>query len=371
MAKVGNAIVVLPAFRLGNFGFLALPSLTAEGKGNGSGGYGFLDQLAALQWVKRNIAAFGGDPAQVTIAGQSSGGTDVCGLMASPAANGLYSRAIVESGLCGVNVPLAAAEKAGSDLAAKLGCGVPATAAACLREKPADQILDAAPAGFPAAPSGTALLPEAPLTAFADGKFQHVPMVIGFTRDEWWPLEHAAYPMDEAKFKAEVTGQFKNAADKVMSLYPVTAYPHIEYALGAIRTDVMFACPAFALADAAAVYAPVSMYEFADRTAPPFKSLGRPQPIPPGYQPGAFHTAELQYLLGYKAAAAPLNPDQLALADKMIHLWTGFARGYADSGWNAYSKDKRVATILQLPKAGDIQDSVDVFAYHKCDYWNG
>ena len=97
MAAEGQTVVVTPAYRLGAFGFLSLPGLTAEDPVAGSGDYALLDQIKALQWVRDNIAQFGGDPADVTVTGQSSGGTNVCSLLATPSANGLYKRAVIQS----------------------------------------------------------------------------------------------------------------------------------------------------------------------------------------------------------------------------------------------------------------------------------
>ena len=115
-------------------------------------------------------------------------------------------------------------------------------------------------------------------------------------------------------------------AAQVAALYKPADFPHIEYALGAAAGDAGTVCSTFALAGQMAAHYPTSAYEFADRTTPPFKSLGPPQPLPPGYQPGAFHTSELQFILGYKAAMRDLDAAQRTRGDAMIRLWVGLSK---------------------------------------------
>jgi para-nitrobenzyl esterase len=170
--------------RLGTFGFLALPSLSDESPSHASGDYGLQDQEAALGWTHRNIAGFGGDPRNVTIAGESAGGYSVCSLMTSPTARGLFQRAVMQSGSC-ISTPLATAEQTGSAYAAAIGCSDPSTAAACMRAKTPAQLLDDPqypPALSPT--SGGPELPVAPVSAVASARFAHVPLLIGTNHDE-------------------------------------------------------------------------------------------------------------------------------------------------------------------------------------------
>jgi carboxylesterase type B len=134
ISRTDKIIVVSINYRLGVFGFLSLPSLSAEAPDRSSGNYGMLDWLAALRWTHRNIAAFGGDPENVTIAGESAGGIAVCATLASPLARELFSRAVIQSGSCDSRT-LADSHAAGAGLAASLGCTIPARAAACMRSK--------------------------------------------------------------------------------------------------------------------------------------------------------------------------------------------------------------------------------------------
>src|SRR3954447_5785619 len=132
LARSNGIVVVSLNYRLGVFGFLALPSLSAEAPDHSSGDYGILDQQAAIRWVHRNIAAFGGDPRRVTINGESAGGWSVCGHLTSPGSRGLFSAAIIQSGSC-ASIPEAQAEQNGTSLAESVGCTDPQTAVSCLR----------------------------------------------------------------------------------------------------------------------------------------------------------------------------------------------------------------------------------------------
>jgi len=141
LAAAQDVVVVTINYRLGVFGFLAHPGFREEDSDGSVGGYGMMDQIAALKWVRQNIAAFGGDPDNVTIFGESAGGWSVCQLMASPAAKGLFHRAIQQSGNCNQSRPLGQGFAFGKDFADKLGCG----STDCLRAKPADEIMSVTP----------------------------------------------------------------------------------------------------------------------------------------------------------------------------------------------------------------------------------
>jgi carboxylesterase type B len=158
-------------WQLGVFGFLALPSLSAEAPDHASGDYGLLDQEAALNWTRENIAAFGGDPRNVTVAGESAGAYSICSLLTSPPARGLFARAVMESGSC-ISTPLASAEQTGTQFAAASGCtqSDPAAVAACMRAETAGELLDNP--GYPGADSptwGGSELPQDPAVAVAAG----------------------------------------------------------------------------------------------------------------------------------------------------------------------------------------------------------
>jgi para-nitrobenzyl esterase len=367
MAEVARAVVVFPAYRLGVFGSLALPQA-----GSGGGTYILQDNLAALRWVQRNVAAFGGDPRDVTVSGESSGGTDVCNLLAAPAAAGLFRQAIVQSGLCGggaFEAPLLAdAQAAAKAYAAGLGC-TGANLAACLRAKPAGELLDAWKATSGTA-YGTALLPVKTETAFATGRFNRVPVLVGFNRDEWWSFEDGLYPLSAEGLRKQFAVAFGERGAAVAERYPEAAYPHREYAFGGAVGDSLIICPSIKAAGALAAFVPVSVYEFADRSAPPFKSLNpaNPQLSPPGYRSGAGHTAELQYLYNYASASGPLDAAQRRLGDAMIARWVGFNRE-TPSAWPAFTAAH--PTVERIGADGtSFAPSGAVAAEHHCDFWN-
>ena len=210
-------------YRLGVFGFLAHPDLTKESPHHASGNYGLLDQNAALRWVRQNIAAFGGDPERVTIAGESAGSISVSAQMASPLSKDLIAGAIGESGsLMGTltPVPLAEAEQAGVQFAAKLG----AKSLADLREVPAEQLLEAtADAGvgsFPLAIDGH-FLPRDPAEVFAAGEQARVPLLVGWNSEEMnsRAVLGPAEPTRE-NFAKAVTKLYGERAEEVLKALP-------------------------------------------------------------------------------------------------------------------------------------------------------
>jgi para-nitrobenzyl esterase len=367
MAEVAHAIVVIAAYRLGVFGSLALPSAGTSG-----GTFILQDNLAALRWVRRNIAAFGGNAHDVTASGQSSGGTDVCNLIASPAAAGLFRQAIVQSGLCNggpLEAPqLATAQTAATAYATSLGC-MGSDVAACLRAKPAGVLLDAWKATSGTAYGGP-LLPRSSAAAFASGHFNKVPLLIGFTRDEWWSFEYGLYPLSADGLQKQFATNFGDGAVTVARLYPEANFSHREFALGAAVGDSLLICPAIKLASEISAFVPVSAYEFADRSAPAFKSLNPAnlQPRPAGYVAGAGHTAELQYLYAYQSAEGPLDATQRALGDAMIARWVAFDRAMP-SVWPAFSATHPV--VVRIGADGsNWTNSTGVGADHHCDFWN-
>ena len=214
-------VVVSVNHRLNALGFLAHPELTAESDHRSSGAYGFLDLVAALKWVKRNIAAFGGDPDKVTIAGKSAGSHAVSALMASPLARGLFARAIGESGAMfpsptRARAPLDKAEAAGLDFMRKAG----ARSLAELRAAPADAILAAAPGlGFRPIVDGW-FLPRSPAEIFAAGEQSDVPLMAGWNKDEGFNF--TLLQGDDAKrpYAELVRAIFGGRTEAALRLYP-------------------------------------------------------------------------------------------------------------------------------------------------------
>ena len=220
LAAKGIVVVTLN-HRLNALGFLAHPELTAESPVQASGNYGLLDLVAALEWVKRNIAAFGGDPGQITIAGKSAGSEAVSALMASPLARGLFHRAIGESGAMfptpsRAPASLDDAERAGSEFMRKAG----ATSLAKLRSMSAKQILAAAPGlGFRPVVDGH-VLPKSPAEIFAEGAQNDVPLLAGWNKDEGFNFT-LLQGADANRSYPELVGElFADRAQEALSHYP-------------------------------------------------------------------------------------------------------------------------------------------------------
>lgn len=381
LARDGDIVVVSVNYRLGPLGFMPHPAFGA--KFNGS--YALEDQRAALRWVQRNIAAFGGDPGRVTIGGVSAGAASVCMHLFTPErTTGLFHRAIIQSAGCTWTMrPVAeAAERTGRAVARQVGCEDDATALACLRGKTARELVDAGtvvagndPRAF--APSyGTRALPRLGVDAFRSGRYVKVPILNGGTRDEM--RLYVGYEVEAgAKFSAEVYRERLAAlygpnADAVLARYPASNYSSIPTALGSVMSDFM---PGFGLANClflrtawlASREQPVYQYEFADALAPPVMK-------DPGIELGAVHTAEMPYFFpGFSNKSVldgpPLAPQSVPLADQMVAYWSAFVRTGTPAvpglpQWDAF--DRRHETLrLEPGKVG----MFDAGAAHQCPFW--
>jgi para-nitrobenzyl esterase len=379
MAAETGTLVVMVNYRLGVFGFLALASLRPEAADASSGNVGLLDQQAAMAFVQRNAAAFGGDPDNVTIAGQSAGGHSVCLHLASPTAAGLFHRAILHSGA--FEVPLSAtsgrgpcatltpaeAEAAGAAFAAAAGCADPATDAGCLRSKSAEELLAASASFSPAPNAGGSVLPAPALEAIAARRWNEVPVVVGSTRDE---LQTAAllvpgggFPLDPAVYELIAGVLFGAEAARVLAVYPASDYEDAAYALGAMLTDYAFACPTHALRALLARRTKTYAFEFDDPNAPPGER--------DGMRTGAYHTADVPYLFDYTPSQGALSPEQERLASEIRRYWAAFAGGGKPEaeGAPAWPRFKRGAKrVLALRPGGSA--TVRSFAvFHRCRFW--
>jgi len=368
-----GVVVVTINYRLGLLGFLAHPALSAESATHDSGDYGLMDQQFALGWVKRNIAHFGGNPAGVTIFGESAGGLSVRSLLVSPAAKGLFQRAIVESGSYAETVPtLAQAEVTGEALAANMGCTD--QTAACLRALPVSTLL-ANETALTQLPNISALLPEQYATAFGTGAFNRVPVLYGTNHDEWMLFVDLlnsvlGNPVTPANYQAQVAATLQlpsaAAAAPVVAAYPLSAYPTPFNALGAVGTDAIFACNARVDVRSISQYVPTYQYEF-DDPSPPMIFLLPPVP----YSLGAYHASELQYL--FPTSASTLDAAQRQLAGAMQGYWTNFAKTGDPNGaglpaWPAYTAATDEAQSLVEPAPAPESTFA---AEHECAFWSG
>jgi para-nitrobenzyl esterase len=377
-----GAVVVTINFRLGALGFLAHPAL-ANRPGGSSGDYGWMDQQAALRWVHRNIHAFGGNPKNVTIAGQSAGGLSVLAQVASPGARGLFERAIIQSGDFALKqTPLAAAEAAGEAFATKVGCA--SQTAACLRSLPVSDIVGAQDLAYIPGVVDGKVLKRSVGKALASGHFNRVPMINGTNHDEerlFVALGATVNdgvlsglpgaPVTAENYQAVIaSGLGVSAADAAVIArhYPLSAYSSAAVAFSAIDTDVNFSCPALNVDKLTSKFVPTYAYEFNDENAPE-RFLPSPNPFPYG----AAHQSELQYLFGLPNAgfAGALNVQQQKLAATMKHYWSNFAaRGVPSAAgqqrWPAFNTHSHRMISLIPPRP---QIETDFSAAHHCGFW--
>ncbi len=339
-----GAIVVSINYRLGVFGYLAHPELSAESPKGVSGNYGLLDQIAALAWVRDNIEAVGGDPDNVTIAGESAGALSVLYLLASPAARGLFHRAIAQSaymiahpGLNRTLNGLEPAESAGQKLAAALG----RPTISAMREMDAQSLANAAlKAGF--APLGTIdgeILPAQLVDVFERGEHAKVPLIIGFNSGEIRSLPFIVPQLPETseEYEAEIHARYGDLADSYLSQYP--AHDARESTLASIR-DALYGWTTGKVAQAQkAAGLPCYTYYF-DHVYPASSTAGLE----------GFHACELPYIFGTADRTPPLWPaipeteTEEGLSRIIGDLWVSFAREgapHADGtpSWPDVSRD--------------------------------
>ena len=345
LARKGVVVVSL-AYRLGPFGYLAHPELSAESAGAGSGDYGLMDQIAALRWVRRNIASFGGDPARVTIFGQSAGAMSVSLLIASPQARGLFQRAIAESG--GMFEPLElapgyrlpGAERDGVAYAASVG----AKSLADLRAMPAEALLEgkANAVGHPV--MGTAVLPISPYQAYVEGRQADVPILIGYNADEARSLADVSQ-ITAANFRADLDHSWGPLPPSIVGAYPFTTDAEAKAARLDFERDLRFGWDMWAWARLQAnARQPVWLYRFAQ--TPPFPSTS------PRAGWGASHYAELWYVFDHldQEPWAWAASDR-RLADLMSSYWVNFAKTGDPNGaglpaWPVFDAGARQLLVL-------------------------
>ncbi len=365
-----GVIVVTINYRLGALGFLAHPAL-AQHPGGPSGDYGLMDQQAALRWVQHNIQAFGGDPANVTIFGESAGGQSVLLQLASPAARGLFARAIAESGGYALAPQsLAAAEAAGRAFAKKAGCA--SQTALCLRSLSVSAIL-ASQNQTGASADLDGLVLTGPLkSALASGNFNRVPVIDGSNHDEWRLFVAVStfegHPVTAANYLPMIASTLhvsRAIARAIAAQYPLSAYPSPPLALGAVGTDAIFACPTLQVDQSLSRFVPTYAYEFSDENAP----AAYPSP---GFPYGATHASELQYLFGLPASShGILSAQQQRLAVVMRSEWTSFAKSGVPSsagapGWPRFTSAGQPMLSLAPP----VPRSETTFASeHHCGFW--
>jgi para-nitrobenzyl esterase len=407
-----NTVVVTVNYRLNLFGYLAHPALDNEG--HPFGNYGILDNIFALQWVKQNIANFGGDPTNVTAGGQSAGAREASSLVLSPLAAGLLHRAIFESGAMPIETPLNIAEKRGIAFAIAAGCGsgTDPSVAVCLRALPAASVealagngiksvyADMGDTGSSAYLAGTLtdgqILPLPAIQQFETGNFNHMPIFAGDVENEYnFQLASRVYyesprvPLAETDFVTSINATFSGnagpggsppayppgTAASVLAQYPLSNYPTPQLQWGQEGTDQTYSCFNRHVLQTLAPQVPVYTYEFRDQTAPVYF------PPLPEFTFLAYHTSDIQYLFplyhGGLGTPQPLNGKQSHLSDQLVAAWTNFAATGNPNGPGVNTTAPRYTgsngswlTENLTPPGLSTETDAQFSAEHKCAFWD-
>ncbi|MHB8214632.1 MAG: carboxylesterase/lipase family protein [Candidatus Sulfotelmatobacter sp.] len=332
-----GVVVVTIAYRIGPLGFLAHPELTRESPHHSSGNYGLMDQIAALEWIQRNVAAFGGDPKSVTIAGQSSGGMSVSILMASPLAKGLFHRAIGESG--GLFEPLqiapkyllANAERDGEKYATSLS----AASLQELRRLPASQFTGNA-GGICHPVIEPYVLPVSPYEAFASGQQNDVPLLLGSNAEEARALVDVTQ-VKAATFASDIEHSFGALPPPLIAAYPYATDQEAKQARLHLERDLRFGWDMWAWARLQAGTGKSSVFYYSFTQQPPF-------PVGSLYEGwGASHYAELWYVFDHLDQEPwHWSAADRKVAEEMSSYWVNFAKSGNPNGsgmpaWPAFT----------------------------------
>ncbi len=351
-------VVVSINYRLGVLGWLAHPELSQESPAGVSGNYGLLDQIEALQWVRRNIRSFGGDPSNVTIAGESAGALSVMYLMAAPSARGLFSKALAESAYM-ISTPELKQRRYGSESAeesgTRLGAALHAPNIAALRSMDADALISGAPrAGY--APWGTIdgrVLPHQLVDVFDRGEQAPVPILAGFNSGEIRSLRALAPRLaaNEADYESTIRERYLDLADEFLRLYPSA---NMQESLFASTRDALYGWTAGRLVRKQTAIGRPSFLYFFDHGYPAADGAGL----------HAFHASELPFVFGTidgtapKWPKVPATPEERRLSDAMIDYWSGFARtgqprAASEPDWPAFGATGAYMAFTDVPRPGE------------------
>jgi para-nitrobenzyl esterase len=394
-----DSVVVTVNYRLGLLGFLAHPALDSEG--HAFGNYGTMDIQAALQWVRRNIARFGGDRNNVTLGGQSAGASETGANLISPLSAGLFHRAIMQSNFTSTYAPLSVGLDHGNGFAQAAGCpGDGASAAACLRNLSVPEILQLQGTANSNGPYVTGqmvdgtVIPITPEQAWSTGRFNHMPIMGGNTHDErTFSSGITEYfsgppqqPLSAEDYIASVTRAYSGNAgpgstppayppgtvEKVLAEYPLSNYPSPFLADDAAFTDPG-ACRGLHVSNLLSKSVPVYSYQFDYRDAPYYF------PKMPGFDPLAAHTIDIQFLFplwhgGELGVPHPLNDAETKLSNELVAAWTNFAasgnpNGSGDTPWARYVGGSGPYYSENIPGSSTV--TAEQFAtQHHCDFWD-
>ncbi len=338
LAETRDVVVVTINYRLNVFGFFTHPDLADEDPDQPyAANQALLDQRKALQWVRDNIIAFGGDPDNVTIFGESAGSFNVCFQMVAPPSRGLFHRGISQSGGCTYRVDsLEQGQQDTDDLLVAVGCDGAADQLACLREVPVDELL-ANSGGFEPIVDG-AFLPDQPRTLYDNGEFARVPYILGSNSDEGTLFALGIPPIEtEEQFMAALEARYGDRADDIAAVYPVDDFDSPNDALIRVNGDSSLVCGTYDTARRAATNgADVFLYNFS-----------RPVLVEVLPQLGATHGAEIAFVFG--SAEGEASPEDATLSMSMQGYWSRFAdtgdpNGEGALAWPQYddASDQRI-----------------------------
>ena len=358
LAQKSGAIVVSFNYRLGALGFVSYPAIAAEQGVPTLPSPGLLDQQAALRWVQRNIASFGGDPTNVTLFGESAGGMSTCAHLAMPASKGLFAHAIIESGPCFgfLFVDKATAADQGDRLAKAVGCTDPGTLPACLRSKAPEELLMALPLrqaflGMPGDVFGPAIdgvtLPKAPYDALVAGEIAKVPTILGTNLNEGQSFLKL-YGKDPTPTEARAildTLVGKTKTDAVAARYPIDT--STKQAMIDVITDGVFTCGA---RRAARALRDAGVTTFRYQFTYPYSFGGFSDLV-------ASHGFEIPFVFGNGLFGTSLNDEQLGVFDTMEGYWSRFAatgqpNASGATTWPSFGADEGYLAINAPPVAG-------------------
>jgi para-nitrobenzyl esterase len=370
LSEAGNTVVVTINYRLGPLGFMGHSALTAEDPNyKSSGNYGFEDQLAALKWVKSNIAAFGGDPAHVTIFGESAGAQSVFAHLTSPKSTGLFARALAESGYYLIYPTQSQAETQGATVATAAGCtdADPVKAIACMRGKTAKEVINAMPpvgVGFGGITWGPVIdnldITDSAILLLEKGNFQHVPFLLGTNGNEGTIFLYSVNVASDADNKAFLTPLVGDIlAGNVVAEYPTSSYPSAKDALADALGDGLFVCPTRRIARASVTAGdPTYLYHFTHAINFILPNLG------------AFHSAELPFVFDTPYITFMLSGQEIPLSMAMQGYWTRFASTSDPNGnsafmWPKYdmSGDQNITLDLTIAANAHLNQM-------HCDFWD-
>jgi para-nitrobenzyl esterase len=375
LAKKGVVVVTIN-YRLGPLGFLVHPLLSKESARGTSGNYGLLDQIAALQWVQKNIAAFGGNPDRVTIFGQSAGSRSVTLLMISPLSAGLFHGAIAVSGgpIIGseylnpaFNGNLANVSNMGQKLTSKLGCEKAEDVLAAMRAKSAQEILDAADCrtsvfdyeGLFFAPVFDAwVLPKEPLAAYSSGQQHDVPIIVGSTRNEGNLYLADETDLSAARYQSFLKARFADDSGKAFEMFPAHEAKDVARAIDDFLTVAANAQPArFVAQSMEPKKSKAFLFQFTRR---PDTAMAR--------KLGVHHGVDIAYVFGNMNKSDGYEELDLGLSDNIMDYWVNFAKTGNPNGpglaeWPAYASQ----SDLNLEFSDTIHTNKHLFK-KECDF---